>query len=136
MDNTWYLQIQNKVITQIEYMMKKKYPKLICTTKNENGQPAKFPTLYLHELQPVEQGQDLTNETVNAVLSTIEIMVWTNTTETDCRNIIGETVNQMKLLQFNVIGMPIVQVNDKVSCGVMRCRRMIGNGDKIIKENE
>ena len=40
------------------------------------------------------------------------------------------------LLQFNVIGMPIVQVNDKVSCGVMRCRRMIGNGDKIIKENE
>ena len=63
-------------------------------------------------------------------------MVWTNTTETDCRNIIGEAVNQMKLLQFNVIGMPIVQVNDKVSCGVMRCRRMIGNGDKIIKENE
>lgn len=132
MDNNWYMQIQSKVLTQVEYMMKKKYPKLICTTKNENGQPAKFPTLFLHELQSIEQGQDLTNETVNAVLSTIEIQVWTNTTETDCRNIIAEAVNQMKLLQYNITGMPIVEVNDKIAWGVVRCRRMVGNADKLV----
>lgn len=126
------MQIQSKVLTQVEYMMKKKYPKLICTTKNENGQPAKFPTLFLHELQSIEQGQDLTNETVNAVLSTIEIQVWTNTTETDCRNIIAEAVNQMKLLQYNITGMPIVEVNDKIAWGVVRCRRMVGNADKLV----
>ena len=131
MDNNWYLQIQNKVFTQVEYMMKKEYPKLICTTKNENGHPAKFPTLYLHELEPIEQGQDLANKSINAVLSTIEIMVWTNTTETECREIIGEAVNQMKALSFNIIAMPIVQVNDKVSTGVIRCRRMIGSADQI-----
>jgi len=131
-DNNWYMQIQSKVLTQVEYMMKKKYPKLICTTKNENGQPAKFPTLFLHELQSIEQGQDLTNETVNAVLSTIEIQVWTNTTETDCRNIIAEAVNQMKLLQYNITGMPIVEVNDKIAWGVVRCRRMVGNADKLV----
>ena len=106
MDNNWYMQIQSKVFTQVSYMMKKKYPSLNCTTKNENGLPATFPTLYLHELAPVEQGQDLTNETVNAVLSTIEIQVWTNTTETE--------------------------VSDKIAWGVIRCRRMIGNGDKIM----
>ena len=132
MDNNWYMQIQSKVFTQVEYMMKKKYPKLICTTKNENGQPAKFPTLFLHELQSIEQGQDLTNETVNAVLSTIEIQVWTNTTETDCRNIIAEAVNQMKALQYNVPSMPIVEVSDKISWGVVRCRRMVGNADKLV----
>lgn len=132
MDNNWYLQIQSRVFTQVEYMLKKKYPKLICTTKNENGQPAVFPTLYLHELEPIERGQDLQNETINAVLCTIEIQVWTNTTETDCRNIIAEAVNQMKALQFNIVAMPIVEVSDKISWGVIRCRRIIGNGDKIV----
>ena len=130
--DSWYMQIQSKVFTQIQYMMKKKYPTLKCTTKNENGEPAEFPTLFLHELTPVEQGQDLTNETVNAVLSTIEIQVWTNTTENDCRNIIAEATNQMKALQFNIIEMPLVQVSDKVNWGVIRCRRMVGNGDKIV----
>ncbi len=133
MDNTWYLQVQSKVFTQIQYMMKKKYSKLNCTTKNENGLPAEFPTLYLHELDPIERGQDLTNETVNAVLSTIEIQVWTNTTEDDCRKIMAEAVNQMKKLQFNIIGMPFVMTSDKISHGVMRCRRMVGNGDKLVQ---
>ena len=132
MDNSWYTQIQSKVFTQIQYMMKKKYSNLNCTTRNENGLPATFPTLFLHELTPVERGQDLTNETVNAVLSTIEIQVWTTTTENDCRQILAEAVNQMKSLQYNVIEMPLVQESDKVAWGVMRCRRMIGNGDKIV----
>jgi len=131
-DNTWFLQIQSKVFTQIQYMMKKKYPKLNCTTKSENGLPASFPTLYLHELEPVERGQDLTNETVNAVLSTIEIVVWTDTTEDECRNMLAEAVNQMKKLQFNITGLPVVVTNDKLSRGVIRCRRLIGNGDKIV----
>lgn len=132
MDNTWYMQIQSKVFTQIQYMMKKKYANLKCTTKNENGMPAEFPTLYLHELEPIERGQDLTNETVNAVLSTVEIQVWTNTTEDDCRKIMAEAVDQMKKLQFNIIAMPVIKTNDKISWGVMRGRRMVGNGDKLV----
>ena len=132
MDNTWYMQIQSKVFTQIQYMMKKKYAKLKCTTKNENGMPAEFPTLYLHELEPIERGQDVTNETVNAVLSTVEIQVWTNTTEDDCRKIMAEAVDQMKKLQFNIIAMPVIKTNDKISWGVMRGRRMVGNGDKLV----
>lgn len=132
MDNNWYLQIQSKVFTQVEYMMKKKYPKLNCTTRNQNGLPSTFPTLYLHELAPVEAGMDVTNETVNAVISTIEIQVWTNTTENDCRKIIGEAVNQMKALNYNIIAMPLVEESDKVSWGVARCRRMVGNGDYLI----
>lgn len=129
--DSWYMQIQNKVFTQVQYMMQKKYPNLKCTTRNENGLPAEFPTLFLHELAPVELGQDLTNETVNAILATIEIQVWTNTTEDDCRSIIAEALNQMKLLQFNVPEMPLVEVSDRISWGVIRCKRIIGNGDKI-----
>ena len=132
MEADWYMQIQSKVFTQVSYLMKKKYPTLKTTTKNENGMPAEFPTLFLHELTAVEAGQDLTNESVNAVISTIEIQVWTNTTETDCRKIIAEAVSQMKALQYNIISMPIVEMNDKIAWGVIRCRRMVGNGDKIV----
>lgn len=135
MEADWYMQIQSKVFTQVQYMMKKKYPTLQCTTKNENGLPASFPTMFLHELEPIESGQDLTNESVNAVLSTIEIQVWTNTTEAECRKIISEAVTQMKALQFNIIAMPVVQINDKIAWGTIRCRRMIGNGDKIINHS-
>lgn len=131
MDN-WFMQIQSRVFTQVEYMLKKKYPSLICTTRNEKGTFAEFPTLYLHELTAIEQGQDLTNETVNAVLSTIEIQVWCNTTEDDCKKILSDAVNQMKLMQFNIIGMPIVTENDSIAWGVIRCRRLVGSGDKIV----
>lgn len=132
MNNNWYLQIQSKVFTQVEYMMLKKYPKINCTTRNQNGLPSQFPTLFLHELAPVEAGMDLTNETVNAVLSTIEIQVWTNTTENDCRQIIADAISQMKLLNYNVIALPLVKQTDKVYWGVARCRRMVGNGDKLV----
>ncbi len=127
----WFSQIQSKVFTQVQYMLKKKYPKLICTTTNESETPAKFPTLYLHELQPLEVGQDLQNESVNAIKCTIEIQVWTNTTETDCRNILDSAILEMKRFRFNISAMPIVQMSDKIAWGVIRCTRVIGNGDSL-----
>ena len=136
MQDNWYTQIQSKVFTQVEYMMKKKYPYLFCTTKDENtfsdnGLPTDFPTLYLQELQTVETGQDLTNESVNAIISTIEIHVWTDTTETECRDIISDALLEMKKMHFNIVGMPFVEANDKIAWGVIRCRRIIGNGDRL-----
>lgn len=128
----WFSKIQSKVFTQVEYMLKKKYSDLKCTTRNENETPAEFPTLYLHELQPLEVGQDLTNETVNAIRCTIEIQVWVNTTEQNCRNILNDATLEMKRLHFNISAMPIVQTTDKIAWGVIRCTRIIGNSDDIV----
>lgn len=127
----WFSRIQSKVFTQVQYMLKKQYSKLNCTTKNESETPATFPTLYLHELQPLEVGQDLQNESVNAIRCTIEIQVWTNTTEQDCRNILDSAVAEMKRFRFNISAMPIIQTANKISWGVIRCTRVIGNGDSI-----
>lgn len=129
--NDWFSKIQGKVFNQVQYMLKKTYPSLKCTTKNESETPAEFPTLYLHELQPLEVGQDVTNESVNAIRCTIEIQVWTNTTEADCRKIISSAVDEMKRFRFNISAMPIVQTTDKISWGVIRCTRIIGDGDDI-----
>ncbi len=137
MADNWYTQIQSRVFTQVEYMMRKKYPYLFCTTKDENtfgdnGSPREFPTLYLQELTPVETGQDLTNETINAIICTIEIHVWTDTTETECRDIIADAASEMKKMHFNLTGMPFVQANDKIAWGVIRCRRIVASGDTLV----
>ena len=112
-------------------MLKKTYPSLKCTTKNESETPASFPTLYLHELQPLEVGQDLTNTSVNGIRCTIEIQVWTNTTEEDCRKILNSAVTEIKQMRFNISAMPIVQTKDKIAWGVIRATRIIGNSDDI-----
>jgi hypothetical protein len=130
MSEDWFYKIEANVVTQVEYMLSKKYPTLKCTTVSQND-ITHFPTLYLHELQPVEAGMDLTNESVNAVLSTIEIQVWTNTTELDCKNILAAAILEMKRLGFNVTMFPSITTNSKIRWGVARFRRMIGNGDDI-----
>lgn len=127
----WYSQIQSIIFTKVQYMLKKTYPTLKCTTKSQNETPASFPTLYLHEMQPVEVGQDLTNETVNAIRSTIEIQVWTNTTDLDCRNILDSAVTEMKNLHYNISALPVIESQDRLSWGVIRCTRIIGSADEI-----
>lgn len=133
MDN-WFAQIESKVFTQVSYMLTEKagapYPNLKCTTVSQNT-VVNFPTLYLHELQPVESGNDLVNESVNAVLSTIEIQVWANTTEKECKDILTAAILEMKQLGFNVTMFPNVQTDNKIAWGVARFRRMIGAGDPI-----
>ena len=132
--NDWFSQIESKVFTQISYMLSERsdapFPKLKCTSVSQN-EITYFPTLYLHELQPVEAGMDLTNESVNAVLSTIEIQVWTNTKELDCRNILSAAILEMKQMGFNVTMFPSITTDSKIRWGVARFRRMIGAGDGI-----
>lgn len=132
MNETWYAGIEATVFTQIQYMLKKKYPALTCRTTSEVVTPAQFPTLYLHETQE-EVGQDLTNETVNAVISTVYIRVWTNTTEAECREILTKATNELKRLQYNVKNLPTTTLNSKIAFGEIMAKRVIGGGDSIVK---
>lgn len=133
-NDNWFSEIESKVFTQLEYMLASRkdapFPKLKCTTVSQN-EITYFPTLYLHELQPIEEGMDLTNKTVNAVLSTIEIQVWTNTNELDCKNILTAAILEMKRLGFNVTMFPSITTDSKIRWGVARFRRMIGSCDEI-----
>lgn len=121
--------ILNRVFTQVSYMLKKKYADLNCTTKGENIGNAQFPTMYMHELPAVETANDLDNTTVNAILCTIEIQVFTKNDETMCKSIMNDAVMEMKRFRFNVTAMPIVETSETVSKGVARFRRMVGSGD-------
>ena len=133
MDN-WFALIESNVFTQIEYMLVKRndapFPKLRCTSVSQS-EITSFPTLYLHELQPVEVGMDLTNESVNAVNSTIEIQVWTNTKELDCKNILTQAIFEMKRMGYNVTMFPSVVTDSKIKWGVARFSRIVGSGDDL-----
>ena len=124
-----FSQILSRIFTQVSYMMKKKYSTLNCTTKGENLGDAKLPTLYMRELPAIETANDLDNTTVNSILCTIEIQVFTKNDETLCKALMNDAVVEMKRFRFNVTAMPVVETQDTVSKGVARFRRMVGSGD-------
>lgn len=134
MKEDWFAQIEGSVFTQIAYMLSERdeapYPDLKCTTVSQNT-VVNFPTLYLHELQAVEAGNDLYNSAVNAVISTIEIQVWSNENEKKCKDILSTAIVEMKKLRYNVIMFPDVVTDRNIAWGVARFRRMIGSDDTI-----
>lgn len=133
MDN-WFAEIESKVFTQVTYMLSERedapYPELKCTTASQNT-VVNFPTLYLHELQAVEAGNDLHNTSVNAVVSTIEIQVWSNESGKKCKDILTSAIVEMKRLKYNVTMFPDIITDKSIAWGVARFKRMVGSGDTI-----
>ena len=130
----WFANIEESVLTQLDYMLAQRtdapYPSLVVTSANQN-QVTAFPTLYIHELSPVEAGNDLNNQTINAVLETIEIQIWTNETEAECRQLMSAAILEMKRMRFNCTAFPNIQTDNKIAFGIARFRRIIGSGDTL-----
>lgn len=135
MDETWYSKLESKVFTQVSYMLKDRenapFPTLNCTTKSQNDTPAQLPCLFLHELQPVETGQDLYNDAVNAVVHTVEVMAWSNEGQSHCKSILTAALTELKHMNYNIIMFPLVDTKDGLSNGVFRVRRIVGANDKF-----
>lgn len=134
MNEDWFAKLEETILTQLDYMLAQRadapFPNLVVTSANQN-QVTAFPTLYIHELSPVETGNDLNNQSVNAVIETIEIQIWTNETEEECRRLMSAAIVEMKRMRFNCTAFPNIQTENKVAFGVARFRRMIGNADTL-----
>ena len=130
--NAWFASIEARVFNTVSHRLKKALnmsdKDIKCTTDGQSNATAVFPTFYLHELSPIETGQDLENKTINAVTETIETIVYTKNRQ-QCKKIINEVVVQMKALGFDVTMMPIITTDDNVYDGVARFRRIVGSGD-------
>lgn len=137
MDGAWFSKIESRIFTILKNRMRNEFPSLHFTTVSENVNASKFPMLYLHELEQVETGNDLTNTDVNAIICTIQIQVYAKNAA-DCKEIMTDAVLQMKRLMFNVPAMPIYSTaNDKtIFLASARFRRVIGGGDlNIVKQD-
>ena len=132
--DTWYADLESTIFTIVKFRLEKKlkikYPKLFCTTSSQTDAEPVFPTVFLREIQPVETGMDLENKTVNAVIESLQVDVTTNQSKKDCKIVTTEVVNQLKALKFSIVSMPVYLEEGNVFRGIVRVRRLIGNGDK------
>lgn len=139
MDNErWYEALESNIFTLVSHRIRKaltgKVSKTIkFTTEGQSDAVPYFPTCYIHELTPAESGNDLEGRTINAVIETIEVIVYADS-KSDCKMITDEAVFQMKRLRFSVTAMPIITEDGRVSSGACRFRRVIGADDKDLTE--
>ena len=132
-DERWYESLESTIYTLVSYRMKKaltgKTSKAIkFTSIGESDATPYFPTCYIHELQPAEFGQDVEGRSINAVIETMECIVYSRD-KSECKLILNECVYQMKQLMFIVTAMPIISTSDGVHNGVARFRRLVGAND-------
>lgn len=131
----WTSDIQSTVFTRIKAVgnkkLKSKYPNIYFTTSSKALSTPKFPTVYVKRMQSAERGQDLYGTSVNAVLSTFQIEVTTNTNDTEAQEVADVVYEAMKSMRFQVLGDPIAD-NDNNSGtyrNVARYQRIIGYND-------
>lgn len=128
------MSIENIVFTRIKALfsekLKEKYTNLYFTTSSKAQTEPSFPTIYVHELGSVEQGQDLDNTSINAILSTFQVEVFDNQNQTRATEVMTEVVRIMKGMRFSVNVMPYFDDTD-IYRKVARFRRIIGDGDTL-----
>lgn len=135
MASEWYLDVESKIFTTISYMLAEKdgapFPNLKCTATSENITPSYFPTLYLwHTYKGA--GYDLDGTDIGGINSTINIKVWTNTTERECSQILAEAEKVMRqVFRYRCNQMPTASISSKIASGQIVCNRMIGAGDTL-----
>lgn len=140
---TWYSEIESTIFTLLQYVLVEKegapYPLLNCTTSSQNESLENvddFPALYVHLLPPVEMGNDLCNEDITALRATVELQIFSDQSENECRKIMDACIREMKKLHFTIPMFPDPQTADKKYFAIARFSRVIAGGDAEIVPKE
>lgn len=121
--------IFSRIKAQFSERIKKKYPDLNFTTSNQSQTKPKFPTVYVHLMPSVEQGETLSGTDINAALVSFQIEVTDNQSQQRAGEVMWEVVRIMKTMRFSVTAMPEFANSNGTYRSVARFRRMIGAGD-------
>lgn len=134
-DNSWIYTIQTDIFTILAQKIKTRllsdYPNLSVTMDDTTPTEPKFPTVYIHFLQGIEQANNLVNQEVNAVLQTMqyEITVSKEQGLIGVRKVTECVTSALKDLQFTLVATPeIMNTNPDTKRMVGRARRMLTSG--------
>lgn len=132
-NDRWYENLESTIYTLVSFRTKRDLEGMTSkpikfTSIGENNASPYFPTCYLHELQPAEYGQDIEGSSINALMETMECIVYSRDKQ-ECKLIVNEVVHQMKQLHFSVTAMPIMSTADNIHSGIARFRRIVGASD-------
>ena len=136
MDNKWTFDIQTTIYSRVKAIcdakLKTKYPDINVTMDSHIPNTPKFPSVYVHFLAPVEIGNDLIGQDVNAMYLTAQIEV----TVTDAQGmIVANEVSSvvaecMKDMRFSAT-LPEFVDTDSEYRTVSRYARTIGNAETL-----
>ena len=131
----WWASLESslytKFKTKLNNSLSSTFPNLKCTMSPMTKEASKFPTVYFRAVDWIETGNDIENLDTNAIILTLQIDVIVNTSLDDCKEVIYEAINIIKSMRFNITGMPVYSANNNLYTGVVRCRRVVGNGEDI-----
>lgn len=131
----WTSDITSIVFTRIKVEatreLKSKYPDINFTTSDKVRTEPTFPNVFVKRLQGSERGQTLDGETVNATLSSFQIEVADNVSDSRSQEVADTIYAIMKKMRFEAIGEPFQDNIDDVHRNVARYRRVIGYNDTL-----
>ena len=131
----WTSDIGSIVFTRIKVKarekLKSKYPNMNFTTSDKLVSEPNFPNVYVKRLQGVEKGQTLDGESVNATLSTIQIEVTDNVSESRTQEVADVVYAIMKSMRYEAIGEPFQDNINDTFRNVARYRRIVGYNDVL-----
>lgn len=134
--NDWAIDLEGTVVALVKAKtlktLQKTYPKVRITDEGVSDSTAVFPTVYIHLLPAVEQGQTLDGQTINALLATFQVDVTTNTSKSDCRKVMAVITDTFKTMRFQGTSMPEFSIGNKVHKSTARFRRMIAANDRLM----
>ena len=121
-----YSRLKNKYPQEL----KTRFPNTKFTRDDKVLNEAKFPCVYVHELSSMEQGQDLQNNDICAVLSTIQVEVYDNESIDNAKKVMDYVCETMKSMRYSIISMPEFR-NTDVYRRVARFRRLVASLDTL-----
>lgn len=132
---TWASDIEDTIFTILQVKLNTalltEYPGLLVTQSDKYESMAQFPSVYFHQIGNVEKGMDLSQESINAVMFTIQVDITTNTSQTDAKKVANETLKVLKDLGFIITTLPIFDNTDSTYRMYLRARRIYGQNDII-----
>lgn len=134
----WYIDIETDIFTQVKYRLKQalltRFPDLYVTMDDTIIQEPKFPTVYIHFMQSVEDAQDFDGTSVNAINCSVQFEVTVSKEQgmNSARIVAAEVTSAFKALSFNMVSLATFSNSSAdIKRMVGRCRRIIGNGDTL-----
>lgn len=131
----WYENIFPSILTRLKVESKKAlgstFTDLEVTDEIVTPTNPSFPTILAVELPNAEQGNDLVNVDIVALMYGVQIEVTDNKKQANTKRVMNEVIKIMKSMGFSVLSMPEITYTNNVYRSVARFRRIIASGDNL-----
>ena len=137
MSSIWISDVQTTIYSRVKAILtaklRSKYPDLFITDNDEVPTDPKFPSVYIHFLQPAERGQDIEGKGVNAIYLTAEVSVTATKAQgmSVTREVAYETMDAFKSMSFTATMPSFENDGSGTKRMIARYSRVIGYNDTI-----